>query len=699
MREATALFGGNATWQATRQAQAHLSRHQNPTIYIISNLQSFLCQLQSLRAKSTSKILTFSSAMSSPEASSSIPFRSKKALKPTSNSKAIDHSPLSSKTPEKPPQLSRRSRNRNVALSIKEVRRAAESLRESNRKQSGDRTDQVASARRKIASWLDDDEAPATKSKNDVGAAARLPEKYESLCEFFNCLDSSIRLLRLKGLMPTFTNICPKIECLTDRRFTYDHLAQLKFILPEVIEIKRVLLLDERTSCMKPNLHVTINVDALENAGKLKSEAGNTNLRKVFRSRLVDFSKSHPEGDEVPKEILPEPFNCTKQDISSKTIKNSSPLSLPEAISYAHTADQPEDSATSLGSDGFPEEIQPVPPNQLKENMHSNINIVPNPLLPMETSSEASKTQQPAVASHLSQSFRRRFSHKVRNEVANSDEKLSEILQHAVHSVPETRLNSISFSEEPCSAHLCDSVNATPSKEISCVNKEDGSPVKNASIHSTPAKLSTPARLMTATPALQPPKRCYMSPVDDSTCSPNKLVRRPPRSRSLKFDTPVKNKKTKDEVPDIDDELLDNETPDIDGESVNSDILDILPEDLLQSIRNKERKAMEEQNPAISQAKRRQKMIACLPKLFNMIHFLFQSISRSVITKEELLHKIISSHSDIVDRREVEEQLCLLLELVPDWISEKLASGGDLLIRINKTSSPESLRSRLEEAK
>lgn len=41
--------------------------------------------------------------------------------------------------------------------------------------------------------------------------------RYESLCEFFNCLDSSIRLLRLKGLMPTFTNICPKIECLTDR--------------------------------------------------------------------------------------------------------------------------------------------------------------------------------------------------------------------------------------------------------------------------------------------------------------------------------------------------------------------------------------------------------------------------------------------------------------------------------------------------
>jgi hypothetical protein len=43
-------------------------------------------------------------------------------------------------------------------------------------------------------------------------------------------------------------------------------------------------------------------------------------------------------------------------------------------------------------------------------------------------------------------------------------------------------------------------------------------------------------------------------------------------------------------------------------------------------------------------------MIASLPKLFNMIHFLFQSIKRSVITKEELIHKIIASHCDVVDR-------------------------------------------------
>jgi len=67
-------------------------------------------------------------------------------------------------------------------------------------------------------------------------------------------------------------------------------------------------------------------------------------------------------------------------------------------------------------------------------------------------------------------------------------------------------------------------------------------------------------------------------------------------------------------------------------------------------IKEQERKAIEDQNPAISLAKRRRKMIACLPKLFNVIHYLIQSIRRWVITKEELVHKIIAGHSDITDR-------------------------------------------------
>jgi chromatin licensing and DNA replication factor 1 len=73
-------------------------------------------------------------------------------------------------------------------------------------------------------------------------------------------------------------------------------LAQLKYIMPEAIEIKRVLRFNEQTSCMKPELHVTVNADAIEcDDGKLKSESKNIYLRKVFRSRLADFYRDHPQ--------------------------------------------------------------------------------------------------------------------------------------------------------------------------------------------------------------------------------------------------------------------------------------------------------------------------------------------------------------------------------------------------------------------
>jgi chromatin licensing and DNA replication factor 1 len=46
---------------------------------------------------------------------------------------------------------------------------------------------------------------------------------------------------------------------------------------------------------MKPDLHVTLNPDAVEFDDKLKSESGNMSLRKLFRERLKDFWKSHPD--------------------------------------------------------------------------------------------------------------------------------------------------------------------------------------------------------------------------------------------------------------------------------------------------------------------------------------------------------------------------------------------------------------------
>lgn len=78
------------------------------------------------------------------------------------------------------------------------------------------------------------------------------------------------------------------------RIFSYDHLAQMKHIYPEAIEVKRVLKCDSETSCMKPTLHINLNTDAIE----LEDTSCGTKymqLRKVFYSKLVEFYKAHPK--------------------------------------------------------------------------------------------------------------------------------------------------------------------------------------------------------------------------------------------------------------------------------------------------------------------------------------------------------------------------------------------------------------------
>ncbi|KAG9155661.1 hypothetical protein Leryth_003946 [Lithospermum erythrorhizon] len=493
------------------------------------------------------------------------------------------------KTPEKPLNPPPRGRNRGTIMNIRELREVAKSLH---------KPDPEASVRpdpiKKVTSGIKSSPVKQKKSHSYV----KLPEKYEILDDFFNGLDSAIRLLQLKGSATTFGNIITKVECLTDRRFTYRHLAQMKFILPEAFEIRKVLVRDERTSCMKPDLHITLNVNSIKEKEKGKSVGGNGMLRKVFRARLVDFFNAHPEGDEVPAELLPKPFD-------------EPPL---------HMLIRQEVSGTHM-----------------TEGRLNLANSVPQATLTvMPTLKRASPASETCTSASV------------------SPPKYSVIL-------PSTPLFK------------------TPTKNIKLEKGKDGYFSPAASAQGTPAHLvSTPAKLMTATPSLQPPKRCSMTP--DSFQSPVKLVRRPPRSRSLKFDTNIE-------------EDVDNLCSTIDA-----DTLDVLPQDLLDSIREKERKVLMENTPAISQAKWRQKMIAKLPKFFDMVYFLFQSIKRSVITKEELVHKILSNNLDIIDKREVEEHLALLKELVPEWIYEKSASSGDLLFCINKIHSPQSIRSRIAEA-
>ncbi|ONK80022.1 uncharacterized protein A4U43_C01F12940 [Asparagus officinalis] len=52
----------------------------------------------------------------------------------------------------------------------------------------------------------------------------------------------------------------------------------------------------------------------------------------------------------------------------------------------------------------------------------------------------------------------------------------------------------------------------------------------------------------------------------------------------------------------------------------------------------------------VAEARKRQKLIAGLPTTIDMILLIFQSINRSVMTKEELTHKLIANNCKIVDK-------------------------------------------------
>ncbi|CAA0832169.1 CDT1-like protein a- chloroplastic [Striga hermonthica] len=535
-----------------------------------------------------------------------------------------DPNPWGVQTPGKPADPPRRLRNRGAAMSIKEIREAAMKLR-------GRRSDPSE----EIVPVVESKVEPVAKSKKKPSVSEiKLLEKYELLDKFFNSLDSSIRLLHLKGSAPIFANISSQVESLTDRRFTYSHLAQLKFIMPEAIMLEKVLRHDERTSCMRPDLRITLNAEAVESKNTSQSLSGNLRLRKVFRSRLLDFLKSHTEGEEVPEGPLPEPFSRPKKNASENS-------------------------------------VQPSTSNSITETPLFGRQLLASSLLPP--------------------SFKPRFSQRASIhsiEVSKQDKSLvleENCLQLSSNSQSKLPLNS-PHSENCSSGSASSDSNQSPLHEtpVKCVKS-----VETVSVLSTPVgPNSTPAKLRSATPALRPPKRSQMSPDDSSCRSPSKLIRRPPPNRPLKFDTPVKNSKVNLE--------LDRSESRSNG---GDDILDILPDALVQSIREKERLAAIEQDPAISRAKSRQKMIASLPKRFDTIYYLFQSMGRSVVTKEELIQKIVTGDLKVTDRNEVEEQLTLLQELVPEWIYEKSITSGDLLICVNKISSPEAIRTRLSEAK
>ncbi|XP_059304187.1 CDT1-like protein a, chloroplastic isoform X2 [Lycium ferocissimum] len=135
---------------------------------------------------------------------------------------------------------------------------------------------------------------------------AELPEKYRNLSEFFDRMLCSLRLLSLRKRSPTFQNVSSQVEVLTGRKFTHRHLAQIKYIIPEAIQIDKLLVHDAKTICMKPDVKITLHFDVVEDD---QEQSKFMTLSSLFASKLMGFLHKHAQDCDFPEAILPDPFN------------------------------------------------------------------------------------------------------------------------------------------------------------------------------------------------------------------------------------------------------------------------------------------------------------------------------------------------------------------------------------------------------
>ncbi|KAG8388481.1 hypothetical protein BUALT_Bualt02G0130200 [Buddleja alternifolia] len=174
-------------------------------------------------------------------------------------------------------------------------------------------------------------EPPRIKSKEEL---AELPEKYRILSEYFDRMTSSLRLLSLCKRTPTFQNISRQVEILTRRKFLCMHLAQIKYIIPEAVQIDKILTHDEKTMGMKSDMQIVLLFDVVEGHHE---ESAFVALSNLFSSRLRDFYISHPEGCDVPEAALPQPFNQRNITIKAESIsKDFLSLSDTEILDPSH---------------------------------------------------------------------------------------------------------------------------------------------------------------------------------------------------------------------------------------------------------------------------------------------------------------------------------------------------------------------------
>ncbi|KDP45821.1 hypothetical protein JCGZ_17428 [Jatropha curcas] len=494
-------------------------------------------------------------------------------------------------------------------------------------------------------------------------AEVELLERHKAIIELFDSMTCSLRLLGLRKKSPTFQNICTQVEVLTRRKFSYGHLAQLKYLLHEAIQIDKILVHDKKTLCMKPEMEITLVFNEIEGHHEQSDFIA---LHQLFASRLTNYFTVHPEACDIPEAILPDPFNQSKRTAFGGEVSDIPEVKLPEPVSQSQTF-ATEQLLANASTEDLPTTVESEPPSK-SSHMHPSFSRH----FSEKIITEKDKTQLLTSSVPLS---------SVPSNMKNQDTEISKTTEHpdpSSKSDSETNLNTKYEQGKESPGTNSTSTTIHPilvqaiNPQFSIDNNACGSPMW---------KLASSAdNLMVETPAQSTPKRA--TPLSDdnhksvasqkqasSSCTAAK--------RSLDFSLLEGNESACCEF------LPDNISQTVDGSSA-----------ILQKVDESFGCDTEELKMSPSDFLHQQ-ISVYLPRLVSLIHRIFQSVNYSTITKEELVHKIIVNSFDFDERRQVEEQIEILEKLVPDWICMKLAPSGDVLYCIKKASDLNSVQSRV----
>ena len=70
------------------------------------------------------------------------------------------------------------------------------------------------------------------------------------------------------------------------------HLAQIVYIIPEAVNIDKVMIHDKKTLCMKPEMIISLQLDIVKGHSEHSDFLA---LHKVFASRVSKYFVMHPE--------------------------------------------------------------------------------------------------------------------------------------------------------------------------------------------------------------------------------------------------------------------------------------------------------------------------------------------------------------------------------------------------------------------